>query len=151
MEINVYCHMCGASLLKESSYCHQCGSKLLFRIPCKKCGMFCSDNVFFCHSCGAVLKIKKEKESFKQALLSFFSENRVALLISTVGLALSLYQFDELKLFLKDIIIIDSQSDVFTIKTTILFSILLTVSLYNYKVPIIPDVIVLPEDNWGRP
>ncbi len=82
--------------------------------------------------------------TFRQSLSSFFSENRISLLISFTGLLLSLYQFDQFKFILKAILALDSPSDIFTLKTIILFSILLTLSLYNFKVPVIPDAIVIP-------
>lgn len=140
-----YCPACGSkSIEKLSTFCHKCGTKITPNLFCLNCRMpyYRHDN--YCRYCGGSIREKDSGKSFYKIISSLFIINRVSLAVSIIGLLIALYQLQLSQGFLNKVSILENNSGISALKALILFSILLTLSIYNYRIPIIPNKLVFP-------
>lgn len=138
-----YCHDCGALAVPDSVFCHRCTAKLSSYVTCPGCASPVLVTHRFCNFCGASLHHDPPTplSSFR-SFLSNFTESRLALIVSVIGLAVALYPLvppDALANYFSTITF-----ELRNLRHALLFSLLFALSLFNLRIPIIPDRLVLP-------
>lgn len=135
-----YCQNCGMKCSDNSSYCHKCGIKLIKLKLCNKCKNHSLEANIHCNFCGTLIG---EEKKMKFSIHKTFSETRMALYFSIIGLAFSIFQFYSLKDFLGYLSITRIELAFLDFKNIVLFSFILTSSIYNLKVPRLPNELII--------